>query len=260
MPAELSDAPRFVRKSGTRAASFSAPRCNNGQAADSAPAVTPPLKYEAILRGIMSTLEEYQALLGKARAALPENLGNRERWSLPPAEVIKEGRFTILRNFRDLVNAVRRDENHLGKYLLQTLATAGQMDGDRLIFTGRVGMNQITSRLDDYVATFVQCSECGSPDTKLTRQDRVQMLQCEACGAHQPVKARKGQRRAEAGAQVREGGTIEVTVEKVGPRGEGMVEMEGYTIIVPKTPVGTTTKVRITRLQGKLAFAEVLAS
>lgn len=204
----------------------------------------------------MSTLEDYQALLQKARAALPEDLANRERWSLPPAEVIKEGRFTILRNFRELVNAVRRDDQHLAKYLLQSLATAGQMDGDRLIFTGRVTENQVSSRLDDYVATYVRCSECGSPDSKLARQERVLMLQCEACGAHQPVKARKGQRRAEAGTQVREGSILELTVASTGPRGEGEAQVEGYKIIVPKTPAGTTLKVRITRLQGKLAFAE----
>ncbi len=204
----------------------------------------------------MSTLEDYQALLGKARSALPETLASGERWTLPPADIIKEGRFTILRNFREMVNAVRREDQHLSKYLLQQLGTAGQMDGDRLIFTGRVTENQIGSRLDDYVATYVRCSECGSPDTKLQRQDRVLMLQCEACGAHQPVKARKGQRRAEAGAQVREGGVLEVTIASVGPRGEGQVEMEGYTVIVPKTPEGTTLRVRITRLQGKLAFAE----
>lgn len=204
----------------------------------------------------MTDLDEYTALLQKARAALPENIGNRERWSLPPAEVIKEGRFTILRNFRELVNAVRREDQHLAKYLLQQLGTAGQMDGDRLIFTGRVSDNQIGSRLDDYVATYVRCSECGSPDTRLERQERVLMLQCEACGAHQPVKARKGQRRAEAGAQVREGGVLEITTESTGPRGEGEAHLEGYKIIVPKTPEGTTLKVRITRLAGKLAFAE----
>ncbi len=205
----------------------------------------------------MSTIEEYQALLKKARAALPEDLASGERWSLPPADIIKEGRFTLLRNFRDLVSAVRRDETHLSKYLLSQLGTAGQIDGDRLIFTGRVTDQNVMSRLDDYVATYVQCSECGSPDTKLVRNDRVQVLQCEACGAHHPVKARKGVRKADAaGNQVREGSTVELTIEKVGSKGQGMVEMDGYTVVVPGQKEGTTLKARITRITGKIAIGE----
>ncbi len=206
----------------------------------------------------MSSLEEYQALLQKARAALPEDLASGERWSLPPAEIMKEGRFTVLRNFRDLLAAVRRDEDHLAKYLLQQLATAGQIDGDRLIFTGRVTDQQVMGRLDDYVATYVQCSECGSPDTKLGKNDRVQVLQCEACGAHHPVKARKGVRKAAAGQGVREGAEIEVTISKVGNKGQGMASVDNYTVVVPDQKEGSTLKVRITRITGSIAVGEPL--
>ncbi len=206
----------------------------------------------------MSTLEEYKALLQKARSALPEDLSGGERWSLPPAEIIKEGRFTLLRNFRDLLAAVRRDEDHLAKFLLSQLATAGQIDGDRLVFTGRVTEPQVMARLDDYVATYVQCSECGSPDTKLTKNERVQLLQCEACGAHHPVKARKGVRKAAAGAGVRDGAVVTITISKVGSKGQGMAEMDGYTIVVPQQQVGNEITVRIIRISGNMAVGEVV--
>lgn len=203
----------------------------------------------------MSSLEEYKTLLHKARAALPEDLIGGERWTLPPSEIIKEGRFTILRNFKDLVSAVRRDEAHLAKFLLQQLATAGQTDGDRLIFTGRVTDQQIMARLDDYVATYVQCSECGSPDTKLGKDGRVQILQCEACGAHHPVKARKGVRKASGGG-VREGAVFNITIDKVGTKGQGMTQKDGYTVVVPGQTQGAEIKVRITRVTGNIAVAE----
>ncbi len=206
----------------------------------------------------MSTLEEYKALLQKARAALPEDLTGGERWSLPPAEIIKEGRFTLLRNFRDLLAAVRRDEDHLAKFLLSQLATAGQIDGDRLVFTGRVTEPQVMARLDDYVATYVQCSECGSPDTKLTKNERVQLLQCEACGAHHPVKARKGVRKAAAGAGVRDGAVVTIKITKVGNKGQGMAEVDGYTVVVPQQQVGNEITVRIIRISGNMAVGEVV--
>lgn len=204
-------------------------------------------------------MDEYLSLLDKARAQLPEVRASGERWSVPPAELIAEGRMTVLRNFREIVNEVRRDESHVSKYILQAIGTAGQVDGDRLIMTGRIEQSQVDGRLHDYVATFVRCAECGAPDTHLEKDGRIQVLKCDACGAHSPVKARKGAARLKDEVRVREGNVIEVTITVQGSRGEGKVPVEGYTVIVPKTPAGTTLKVKITRISGKIAFAEAVA-
>lgn len=201
-------------------------------------------------------MDDYLALLKKARDQLPEDLAKGDRWSIPVADLIGEGRMTVLRNFGDMVKELRRDADHFAKYLLQQIGTAGQVDGDRLIFTGRLNDNQVMARVRDYVSTYVQCSECGSPDTKLVRQDRVQLLQCEACGASSPVKARKGQAKIRGAQQMREGAELEVTVKTAGSKGAGQAEVEGYTVIVPKTPVGETVKVKIIKIQGKIAFGE----
>ncbi len=203
-------------------------------------------------------MEDYEQLLAKARAQLPERQSGGDRWSIPVADLIPEGRMTVLRNFKEIVGEFRRDEDHLAKYLLQQIGTAGQIDGDRLIFTGKIADNQMRGRLQDYVATYVQCSECGSPDTKLVRTERVLNMQCEACGAHSPVKARKGAAKMRGAQQMREGAELEVTIKTEGSKKAGQAELEGYTVIVPKTPVGTTLKVRIVRIQGKIAFAEPL--
>lgn len=201
-------------------------------------------------------MDDYRALLQKARDQLPEQLAKGERWSVPPADVIPEGRMTVLRNFREIINELRRDESHVSKYLLSQIGTAGQVDGDRLIFTGRIGQGQVNGRLRDYVATYVRCAECASPDTHLERDGRVQVLKCDACGAHSPVKARKGAAKERDEVQIREGGELEITIKTEGSRGEGKAIVEGYTVIVPKTPAGTTLKVKITRINGKIAFAE----
>lgn len=201
--------------------------------------------------------DAYQKLLQRARSQLPENVGNKERWSVPIPDIIKEGRMTIVRNWSDIVKAVRRQESHVTKYILSQIGTAGNSDGDRLVMTGKVSEAQVTQRLQDYVETYVRCAECGSPDTHMEKEGRVTILQCEACGAHTPVKARKAARKDE-GPQVKMGAVLEVTVAQNGPRGEGLVTLEGYTVVVPKTPAGETVKVRIHRITGRNAFAEIV--
>lgn len=203
-------------------------------------------------------MDDYLKLLDKAREQLPENQSNHDRWTLPVADMIKEGRMTVFRNFREIVSAVRRDDQHLSKFLLSQIGTAGQLDGDRLIFTGKVGDSQVMGRLNDYVATYVRCPECGSPDTKLGREGRVQMLGCEACGSNSPVKARKGATKAKSTFQMKEGAEVEVEIKRQGNRKEGLGDVDGYTVIVPKQEAGVTVKVRITRITGKMAFAETI--
>lgn len=197
---------------------------------------------------------EYLALLKKARGALPDNVHNKERWALPKPDVIPEGRMTILRNFKDMVTSTRRPEDHLAKFLLSQVATAGHVDGDRLVFTGKVLPARIQGVLDDYVETYVRCAECGAPDTHMEKDGRISILRCEACGSRTPIKARKA-RRPEAA--VKEGGTYEVQLTQSGKPGEAKGIYEGYVFIVPKGNVGQKVWARVNKLSGKMAFAEL---
>src|ERR1041385_1144762 len=70
---------------------------------------------------------DYLALLKQARANLPENVGNKERWALPRPDLIPEGRMTILRNFKEMTVATRREPDHVAKFLLSQIGTAGQV-------------------------------------------------------------------------------------------------------------------------------------
>lgn len=197
---------------------------------------------------------DYLALLKKARSTLPENVGNKDRWSLPKPDVIPEGRMTILRNFKEMTTATRRPAEHLKEFLLSQIGTAGSLDGDRLVFTGKVSEAKARGVLDDYVETYVRCAECGAPDTHLEKDGRVTILRCEACGAHTPIKARKA-RRVEAA--VKEGGVYEVRLTQPGQRGEGKGQYEGYVFIVPGGQVGQSVWAKVNRLSGKMAFAEL---
>jgi predicted RNA-binding protein with TRAM domain len=53
---------------------------------------------------------------------------------------------------------------------------------------------------------------------------------------------------------VTEGHTYEVTITDIGERGDGIGKIEGLVIIVPDATPGETVKVRITRVERKVAF------
>jgi len=197
---------------------------------------------------------DYLALLKQARALVPQNVGNKERWSLPRPDVISEGRMTILRNFGEMLKATRREQDHMAKFLLSQIGTAGHVDGERLVFTGKVSNPKIQGVLDDYVETYVRCTECGAPDTHIEKDGRVAILRCEACGARTPIKARKA-RRPEAA--VKEGGVYEVRMSQPGQRGEAKGSYEGFIFVVPGGQVGQTVWAKVNKLSGKMAFAEL---
>jgi len=75
----------------------------------------------------------YEQLLQRAKQALPAALTSGERFQIPAPEIVIEGKTTILRNFEDIVSAIRRDPNMVLTYLLRELGTAGTLDGRRVV-------------------------------------------------------------------------------------------------------------------------------
>ncbi|HLG24951.1 MAG TPA: TRAM domain-containing protein [Candidatus Nanoarchaeia archaeon] len=59
-------------------------------------------------------------------------------------------------------------------------------------------------------------------------------------------------------APVKVGDEIDVKIEAVGEKGDGIGKVSGFVIFVPGTEVGKTYKIRITRVLQKVAFAEVI--
>lgn len=58
-------------------------------------------------------------------------------------------------------------------------------------------------------------------------------------------------------APVKIGEEVEVTVEAVGAKGDGIAKKDGFVIFVPNTRQGDTVKIRITKVLANMAFAEV---
>jgi|TARA_B100001559_G_C16473672_1_gene610280 translation initiation factor 2 subunit 2 len=130
----------------------------------------------------------YEDLLDRARTKIPDNISNRERWTLPPPDIMIEGSNTYIRNFSEVVSHMDRDSVHVFQYLLKELGTSGAIDGPRVHFKGRIPPKNIKQKFVNYVNTYIKCSQCNAPDTSFIKEDRTTLLKCHACGATRPVK------------------------------------------------------------------------
>lgn len=208
---------------------------------------------------IMSEKYDYKALLERAREKLPKGISGHSRFQVPELDVLIEGKTTVVRNFVDIANAINRDPADILAYLLKELGTAGTSDGKRVIFKGKVIEEQIKKGLDNYVSTYVLCSECVRPDTKLVKEGRTMILECDACGAHRPVRVRKGGKLSEPTGAIEVGKTYELMIQDVGRKGDGMAKKGDFIIYVPGTAKGSKVKVLIENVSGTIAFGKVVS-
>jgi translation initiation factor aIF-2, beta subunit, putative len=199
--------------------------------------------------------DDYLSLLDRAKEELPETVEDHERFSVPEADVLQEGKITVVRNFIDISEALRRDPQHVLQFLLRELGTPGNIEGRRVVFKAKLSPVQIADRIQNYTDTFVMCSECGLPDTHMLKDGRTLILECEACGAKRPVNVRKTIK-SDANA-VKEGEIYEVFIHDVGRKGDGVGKIQDYLVIIPGTVKGTTVKAKITNISGKTAFGAV---
>jgi translation initiation factor 2 subunit 2 len=200
---------------------------------------------------------EYGSLLKRARDGLPAELSSESRWSVPEVEVLHEGRTTIIRNWRDILDTLRRDKEHVLSYLLREVGTAGDGDDERVVFMGKIQTNVVQEKLQNYVDTYVMCEECHRPDTHLTKDGRITLLKCDACGAHKPVKAKK-RRGGDTATAIAEGKIVEIQVTDVNEKGVPFGVHDGLKVFVPGAQKGKTVRVRIDRLVGQSAVAKLV--
>ncbi|WP_058366454.1 translation initiation factor IF-2 subunit beta [Haloparvum sedimenti] len=200
---------------------------------------------------------EYEASLDRAIDSLPDLGGSDERLQVPDPQAQKDGAFTRLTNLSAIADALGRDPEHLHSNLQRELGTAGQYENGVARYNGTFRPSDFDAAIDAYVASYVTCSECGLPDTRLVTEDRTQMLRCEACGAFRPVAKRsstttKTTTQEEA---IEEGNTYELEIVGTGRKGDGVAERGQYTIFVPGASEGDTVKAYIENVSGTLAFS-----
>lgn len=69
---------------------------------------------------------------------------------------------------------------------------------------------------------------------------------------------RHGSFRARVFAPVKVGDELDVKIENVGEKGDGIAKKNGFVLFVPGTKQGDEVKIRVTRVLQKVGFAEVI--
>ncbi|WP_409199837.1 translation initiation factor IF-2 subunit beta [Methanobrevibacter sp. DSM 116169] len=133
-------------------------------------------------------MDEYENLLTRAIDQLPPEVFEHKRFKIPKAYSDIQGNRTFIKNFKEVSERLNRDPQHVLKFLLRELGTAGNLEGGRAILQGKFTHYLINERLEEYVEKYVICQECNRPDTKIIREGRISILKCEACGAKAPLK------------------------------------------------------------------------
>lgn len=131
--------------------------------------------------------KDYKEMLNRAYENLPDIVAEVDRFQVPRAIVTRQGRRSVIQNFREIAERLQRPPEHLLKFLLRETATRGNFDGDKVVFQGRFNADSIRNLIEIYTNKYVICPVCGRPDTNVVREKRLSFLQCDACGARSSI-------------------------------------------------------------------------
>ena len=133
---------------------------------------------------------DYEDHLDRALEETPDIEGDTDRFDVPEPEVRQEGNVTVYENFQETVDRLDRDADHVLRELQNEVGTSAHIDeSGRARLTGEFNQRRIRDAIDEYTETFVRCSECGLPDTRLEREQGALLIRCEACGARSPTSS-----------------------------------------------------------------------
>lgn len=125
---------------------------------------------------------DYEEMLKTGMKNLPEKRESSERFEIPKAEIAMMGKLTIIKNFSQIVQKLRRDEKHMAKFLFKELGIPGSVGNGELKLQGKTNENAANQRIAEYANKYVMCSSCGKYDTNMEKQGKFLIIKCEVCG------------------------------------------------------------------------------
>ena len=203
-------------------------------------------------------MESYEALLARAKEKLPPVQVGSDRFQVPEPDIMSDGKTTVIRNFQEIAGVLRREPAHVIGHLARELGCPGVLDLPRGVLKSRISKDALQQKIREYTEKYVICSECKRPDTHLSKDGRLTLLICEACGAQRPVTVRRVVEPERPKTPVVVGEVYRLTIEDVGRRGDGVAKKEGFVIFVTGASTrGTTINAKITKVLGNNAYAVV---
>lgn len=144
-------------------------------------------------------LSRFFAALHAANPALASSMG--KRYTIAPPQMVRDGnKKSIFANITDICRRMHRQPEHVIAFMLAEMGTTGSVDGSgRLVIKGRFQQKQVENVLRRYIVEYVTCKTCKSPDTILTKENRIYFMSCESCGSRRSVSAIKSGFQAQIG-------------------------------------------------------------
>jgi len=84
---------------------------------------------------------DYEKLLNKVLTNTDKKVVD-DRFKMPKAEVFYEGNTTVIKNFDKIASVINRDAKLILKFLLGGVGTAGEQDGSRVVFQGKIPVRE----------------------------------------------------------------------------------------------------------------------
>lgn len=108
--------------------------------------------------------------------------------------ITKKNRKTFIENFGAICKSINRDAEVVREYFEKNLALGS---GDvtlsatnTLTISGSHVNTNLTKHLEDYIMTYVICTEkkCGSGNTELIKENRILWLVCKKCNCKKAIR------------------------------------------------------------------------
>jgi len=126
--------------------------------------------------------KDYEEMLDRAREKSPKMEDTHERIKIPHPEIQFAGQRTVIINFTEIADKLRRTPKNIPKFLVGETATGGNRRGGRAVFQGRFNYESIKNLLEIYTNKNVIYPVCGRHDTHIEREKRRYFLKCEVWG------------------------------------------------------------------------------
>lgn len=133
-------------------------------------------------------METYEDLLSDAYKKVKVVEGNKDRFDIPKVIGQVSGKNTIISNINEIASYLRRQIDHISKFLQKELAVSGKVENDRLILNTKLNSQKVNDKIQEYAKEFVICPECKKPDTEIIVEKGIKFKHCLACGAKSPIK------------------------------------------------------------------------
>lgn len=138
---------------------------------------------------MIRTKDGYLRILEEVMSRVPQTIGKiGDRLIVLNPEILHESRRTIVTNFKEMVEKLNREPQHLARFIFKETGKPGSLEGERLIIQGRLTNEEFKRLIELYVKEFVKCPICGGLDTKMVSEKRLRFLVCEICGAKSSLR------------------------------------------------------------------------